>query len=133
MKKIIIYVTILFIGISILSCKKNTDGKWEDNIKLSTKDIRFDSAQHSYTITTQSTNWWLGGISLNGNNVDISNINKLSKNFIVTHSEFQVERQEDGKKIIVSMNQNNTSSDRTLIISLQNGDYFDGIKVTQTK
>ena len=133
MKKITIYVTFLFIGISIISCKKNVDGKWDDNIKLSAKDIHFDSFQHSKTITTKSTNWWLNGISLNGNIVDLTNINKLSKNFIVTHSEFKVERQEDGKKIIISMSQNNTSSDRTLIISLQNGDYFDGIKVTQTK
>ena len=46
---------------------------------------------------------------------------------------FQVERQEDGKKIIISMNQNDANSDRTLRISLQNGDYFDGIEVTQTK
>ena len=75
----------------------------------------------------------MSGISLNGNVVDLSNINRLSKNFIVTDSEFQVERQEDGRKIIVLMNQNKTSSDRTLIISIQNGDYFDGIKVTQTK
>ena len=130
MKKIILQLIFLFTIISVVSCEK---GKWDDNIKLSSKEVVFNSLQQSKTITTQSTNWWLGGISLDGVNVDFTNIDRLSKNWIITQPEFQIERADDGKKIIISMNPNNTSSDRTVLISLQSGDYFDHIKVIQKK
>jgi len=31
------------------------------------------------------------------------------------------------------MNQNTTNADRALSIGLQNGNYFDGVKITQSK
>lgn len=133
MKKSTIYIAFLLIGISTMSCKKNNDGLWKDDIKLSSKDVVLTSLPQSKTITAQSTNWWLSDISLNGNNVDLSNIDKLAKTFVITQPEFRIERLEDGKKIIISMTANNTNADRTLLISMQNGDYFTGIKVTQTK
>lgn len=131
MKKTYIYLTFLFLGIALNSCKRI--GKWDDNIKLSTKEFILEPSQSSYTITTQSTNWWLNGIKLNGNHVDISSIDNLSKNFEIIKPEFRIERKEDGKKIIIVMNKNSTNSDRILIVGLQNGDYFDGIKATQKK
>ena len=132
MKKIFIYFTFLFLGIALFSCER-ADGIWDDNIKLSTKELILESPQSSSTITTQSTNWWLDGISLDGNNVDLSSIDKLSKNFTLINPEFQIERKEDGKKIFIIMNKNSSNADRILIVSLQNGNYFDRIKVTQRK
>jgi hypothetical protein len=70
---------------------------------------------------------------LNNNSIDLTNVNKLSKNFVITSSDFQVERKEDGKKIIITLNQNNTNSERILVIGMQNGNYFDAVKLIQAK
>ena len=135
MKKIIIYGFFTLIWISIISCSTsgNDDGIWDDNIKLSQKTVTLNSNENSITITTESTYWWLNGILLNNNNVELTNVNTLSKNFVITNQDFEVERKEDGKKIIITLNQNNTNSERILMISMQNGDYFDRVKVIQAK
>ena len=112
---------------------ENEDGIWDDNIKLSQKTATLNSNENSITITTESTYWWLNGIFLNNNIIDLTNVDKLSKNFVITNPDFQVERKEDGKKIIITLNQNNTNSERILVISMQNGDYFDRVKIIQAK
>ena len=128
-----ILYTVLLTFVFFASCKKGTDGHWDDNIKLSTKAVAFNSSLSSATITTESTSWWLNQISFNGNNVDLGDLDKVSKNFIVTEPDFTVERKEDGKKIVVTMNPNTSNAERTLLISMQSGDYFDGINVKQAK
>lgn len=137
MKKIIIYGILAILGFFLNSCTKSENeyiiGIWDDNIKLSQKTATLNSDMNSITILTESTYWWLASISLDNNNIDLTNIDKHSKNFLITNSDFQVERKEDGKKIIITLNHNNTNSDRILIITLQNGDYFDYVKIIQTK
>ena len=135
MKKIIIYGFITLILIFIISSctSENEDGKWDDNIKLSQKTVTLNSNENSITITTESTYWWLNVISLNNDIIDLTSVDKLSKNFVIINPDFQVERKEDGKKIIITLNQNNTNSERILVIGMQNGDYFDGIKIIQAK
>ncbi|MNG17932.1 hypothetical protein D3C84_1019530 [compost metagenome] len=119
------------------SCTKSENeyiiGIWDDNIKLSQKTATLNSDMNSITILTESTYWWLASISLDNNNIDLTNIDRHSKNFVITNSDFQIERKEDGKKIIITLNHNNTNTDRILIITLQNGDYFDYMKIIQTK
>jgi hypothetical protein len=135
MKKIIIYGFLTLILIFMISsCTSgNEDGKWDDNIKLSQKTVTLNSNENSITITTESTYWWLNGISLNNDIIDLTSVDKLSENFVIINPDFQVERKEDGKKIIITLNQNNTNSERILVIGMQNGDYFDGIKIIQAK
>ncbi|MCQ4034961.1 hypothetical protein [Kaistella montana] len=132
MKRAAIFLTFFFFAISLISCERE-DGKWDDNIKLSQKNVTVNSNANTIEITTQSTYWWLNEISFNGNNADLSSIDKFSKNFIYTTSDYKVERKEDGKKIIIIMNENSSNLNRSLIVGLQNGDYFDGIKVIQSK
>ena len=117
----------------MFSCSDEQDGKWDDNIKLSTKTITMPASQSSFTVNTQSTNYWLSGISLDGNIADLSHIDHLSKNWVVETTEYEIERKEDGKKITITMNANTSGADRVLIISFQSGNYFDGIRVTQAK
>jgi hypothetical protein len=139
MKKIIIYGILALIGLFMNSCTKNDNeenpiiGKWDDNIKLSQKTATINSNVNSITITTESTNWWLSGIYLNNNRIDLTSVDRLSKNFVIANPDFQVERKEDGKKIFITLNQNNTNSERILAISMQNGDYFDGVQIIQAK
>jgi hypothetical protein len=133
MKKKLLPALFGLLSFFLISCNNDIiDGKWDDNIKLSQKTAAFSSESNSITITTENDSWWLGEIVLNKVLVDLSKVDKLSKNFIVTNSEFQVERK-NGKTIIITMNKNTTSAERVLSIGLQNGDYFDTINVTQSK
>ncbi|MBB2954129.1 MULTISPECIES: hypothetical protein [Sphingobacterium] len=133
MKNFIFYLVILLVGFCTISCKKNRiDGDWDDNIKLSQKIVNFDSEASSIIITTKSTNWWLNDISINGKSMDITNIEVGAKNFVVNNLDFQIERKE-GNKITISLTRNNSNSERILQIGLQNGNYFDGIKIVQSK
>lgn len=133
MKNFIFYLVILLVGFCTISCKKNRiDGDWDDNIKLSQKIVNFDSEESSIIITTKSTNWWLNDISINGKSMDITNIEVGAKNFVVNNLDFQIERKE-GNKITISLTRNNSNSERILQIGLQNGNYFDGIKIVQSK
>ena len=128
-------LSIMFLPLASCDSDKNgpnIEGKWDDNIKLSQKTANFSSESNSITITSEYDGWWLNGIALNKVGVDLSNINKLSKDFVVTNSEFQVERK-DGKTIIITMNKNATNAERVLSISLQNGDFFNSINVVQAK
>ena len=130
MKKTISLLVYVFSIITFISCSNNQDGKWDDNIKLSTKKVTFNSNENTAIVTTGRTNWWLEGITLNGTYLDLQQIDGTSQNFIVTHSDFTIERI-NGNAIKITMNENTTNAERILIISLQNGNYFDGIKVTQ--
>lgn len=133
MKNFIFYFVILLVGFCTISCKKNRiDGDWDDNIKLSQKIVNFDSEANSIIITTKSTNWWLSDISINGKNMDIINVEVGAKNFVVNNLDFQIERKE-GNKITISLPRNDSNSERILLIGLQNGNYFDGIKIVQSK
>lgn len=107
-------------------------GKWDDNIVLSQKSAILSSNTNSVTITTKYSWWWLGGISIDNKAIDLTGINTLSENFLVTSTDFQVERK-NGKTIIITMNQNTTGSERVLLVGLQGGDYFDSIIVKQSK
>jgi len=131
MKKLLFCLFIFLTGFFVKSCDRN-DGDWDDNIKLSKKIVNFDSNPNSITITTQTKNWWIDAISLNGNDVNLTVTNTTQQNFVIDNSEFKVERK-DGNKIIINMTENNTNFERTIKIGLQNGNYFDGIKITQAK
>ena len=127
--RILISVMILL----LVSCKKEKPiGKWKDNIKLSQKAATLNANLNSITINTESTSWWLNNIMLNKVDVDLSTVKKTDKNFVVNHADFKVERI-NGNTIVITMNRNTTGFDRLLTIGLQNGNYFDGIAITQQK
>ncbi|MEO8236348.1 MAG: hypothetical protein ABI549_13095 [Flavobacterium sp.] len=130
MKKNFSLLIIGILCITFLSCSKNEDGKWDDNIKLSTKLVEFNSNENLTTITTGTNSWWLDGIAFNGTQVDLQQINQTSQNFIVENPDFTVERL-NGNIIKIKMKENLTNAERIMNIALQNGNYFDGIKVIQ--
>ncbi|RLJ74676.1 hypothetical protein [Pedobacter alluvionis] len=131
MKKNIFYISSVILLLFTISCRKQI-GKWDDNIKLSQKTAILNSSKNSIIITTKSTGWWLNSIAYNNTIVDVRNIKETAMNFVVNHADFQVERK-DGNKIIITMNENTTNVDRLLSVGLQNGNYFDGLTITQSK
>ena len=128
MKKNIILI--LFF-LTILSCSDSKDGDWDDNIKLSQKEVRFSSDQNIAAISTQGTGWWISEISMDGELIELNGVDTTKENFTIEGTEFTFERK-NSKEIYISMKQNQTELERVLSIGLQAGNYFDGIKITQS-
>lgn len=128
---------LLFLLLIIWSCSKDSDndpdGKWSDNIHLSTKSVMLNSTPDSAVITTEGSWWWVGGISFGDSLYSYygrNDINLESSSYRIEEDEFVVERQ-DSYTLFVKMEANNTGEERVLKISLEAGDYFDGVTVTQ--
>jgi hypothetical protein len=128
MKKIIA-LTVFFL--IVLSCSDSKDGDWDDNIKLSQKEVQFSSAQNNVEISTEGTGWWIVEVSLDGELFDLNGIDTTKENFTIEETEFSIKRK-NSTEVFISMQQNPTESVRVLKIGLQSGNYFDGIKITQS-
>ena len=126
---------VLFI-LSSLSCSKSdnnlVDGKWKDNIKLSQKTAQFSTDEDSIIITTEGNWWWIAEISLDGNsNFNIPAIDTTQSDFVIQADEFSIERR-NSKELLITMTANPTKQERVLRITLEAGDYFDGIVITKS-
>lgn len=124
----------LLILFTTVSCSKSDKpiGQWDDIIKLSQKEVRFSSEKDSITISTEGKWWWIDEIALNGNpNFDLSGIDVASDNYSINETEFKIERR-SATEIYIEMTKNQTGSPRVLVVGLEAGDYFDGIKITQS-
>ncbi|PCH74874.1 MAG: hypothetical protein COB98_09710 [Flavobacteriaceae bacterium] len=128
MYKNIILLLILLLNVC---CSDSKDGGWDDNIKLSQKEFQFDKLENSAVITTEGGSWWISGIFFkDGETFDLSNIDTTSDNFTITEPNFTLVRL-SAKEIFIQLSENTTGSERTFIIGLQAGNYFDGITITQ--
>ncbi|WP_324023684.1 hypothetical protein QSV08_12570 [Maribacter sp. BPC-D8] len=116
-----------------VSCEtSDVDGKWDDNIKLSENNITISAEANTVLITTKGSSWWVAGIILNDDSdYDISDIDTTQLDFVISTEDFIIERK-NAKEIHVSITPNNTGLERTLTVSLQAGNYFDGFNVHQT-
>jgi len=127
MKKII--TILLFLGIVFLS----SCGKWNDKIKLSVKNVEFSSGEDSVKITTKGTTWWIDNVSLNDtiySYYDNENIDLLADSYLIKESSFIIEKL-NNTTLFIKLNKNSTGKERILKITLQAGDYFDYINITQ--
>lgn len=124
----------LLMTIFLFSCSSESGGeigKWDDNIKLSQKEAQFSADKDSIVITTEGESWWISDISFNGNSdYNLGDLDTSQENFLIEDSQFSIERR-NSTEIHIVMQRNDTGSERNLIIGLQAGDYFDGIKIVQ--
>jgi hypothetical protein len=133
--KIITVSSLAFFIVFLSSCNDifRQKGDWDDNIKLSTKNVDFKSGADSVIIKTQGTWWWVDGISVNDSNYHYygrEDINLESENYKITEDFFIVERQ-DKNTLFIKMDENNTGEIRLMNISLEAGDYFDQVSIKQ--
>lgn len=133
MKKLLLLLGLSATLFSIQSCHSSDrpDGLWEDNIKLSQKNVTVNSSENVVSVTSQP-GWWLGGIMYNGNQLDTKSVNRLAPNFTFQHDDFTVERI-NGTNIKVTVKENKSGADRKIIVQIQSGDYYDGLIVNQSK
>lgn len=114
----------------LFSCSDSEDGDWDDNIELSQKEVQFTASENSIVITTKQDGWWINDVSLNATTGFVETENSKGE-FLMDEDEFLIERR-NSKELYIEMSPNTTGSERKLTIGLQNGNYFDGITVTQS-
>ncbi len=132
-KKIKLNIIGIFIIFNAMSCSTSISkplGEWDDIIKLSQKEATLSAENSSILITTQGEWWWISDIEFDGTQIDFSDIDTTQNNFIIEKPEFKIERI-NKTEIHIEISKNTTDSVRVLYISLEAGDYFDSIKITQ--
>lgn len=130
MKKLLLLISLF----SIISCSKDKDspiGIWDDNIKLSQKEVEFDANENTITITTEGEWWWITMVRFNDSIINLGDLDTSSDDFIIEKSDFKIERR-NITEINISLSENPCDTARVLGIELEAGDYFDHIKVTQS-
>ena len=132
MKKTLTLIISLFF---LLSCadKQDPEGLWDDIIQLSTKSARLKATTDSVTITTGGDWWWINGIEFNDSTYIYYNredIDLESDNYSIQENCFLVERR-DKNTLFVQLDENTIGNERSMIISLEAGDYFDTLVIHQ--
>ncbi len=120
----------------LISCSDKEDpiGKWDDIIKLSTKNVNLTAKIDSVTITTEGDWWWINGIAFEDSTYSYYNrddINLESDYYSIKEEHFVVERQ-DKNTLFVKIFENNTGTERQMNISLEAGNYFDYVTIIQS-
>jgi hypothetical protein len=131
MKNLIPAFILLVIIITAYSCKDQLIGKWDDNIKLSTKNVEFGSAADSVIITTKGEWWWITDISIDLESFyDFRDIDQESDHYTIVQNGITVERR-DLKTMFIKVEANPLDRKRVISVGLEAGDYFDRVYVNQ--
>jgi hypothetical protein len=130
-KAIILILSIFF----MLACadKYDPDGKWDDNIKLSTKNVVLTAEEDSILITTKGNWWWIDAITFNDSTYQYyhrEDINIELDSYSIKDDGFLIERR-NKNALFVKLNENKSGGVRVMRISLQAGNYFDAITIKQ--
>jgi hypothetical protein len=121
--------TLFFLNISI-SCTR-TEGKWNDIIKLSTKQATFQANGDSIEILTKGDWWWITDVSVNNNwFYNFQNINREDDSYKIIQDCFDVERR-NKKSLFIKVDTNKSNTQRIITVGLEAGDYFDRVTITQ--
>lgn len=129
MNSIKIFALLFVAGILLNSCSRK-EGDWDDNIELSQKNVSFNAALDSITITTTGESWWLSDIRLDDEHINFESVNTIESSFDIIESEFAISRK-NTKELQINMSENVSMEARELIIGVQSGNYFDNIRVIQ--
>lgn len=136
MKKVIVLILSVFL---MTSCsdkeeKEELIGIWDDNIKLSTKNVDFSSEKDSVIITTEGDWWWIDGITFEDSIYTYygrEDINLESEVYTINEDHFVVERR-DKNTLFIQLDENSTGIERIMNITLEAGDYFDYLQIKQS-
>jgi hypothetical protein len=130
MKKVIYLYLLIILIFAIYSCSK-PDGKWDDNIHLSTKTAEFSASGDSITIVTGGSWWWITDISVDSIwYYDFVGIDIQADRYRIKQSCFEVERR-DKNTLFIKVDENPNTVKRIVTVGLEAGDYFDRVTITQ--
>jgi hypothetical protein len=137
MKKIFKFSILIIFALALFSCSKiDEKGKWSDNIHLSTKAAAFNAAGDSVTVTTGGSWWWVSSVGVINPGVDTTwyydfkGVNQGVSPYSIKQACFDLERL-DLHTLFIKVDANPNHAKRIISITLQAGDYGDGITITQ--
>lgn len=135
MKKSLKIIGLIVFTLILGSCStERLVGDWDDNIKLSTKTVHFDKNKNATTITTKGEWWWINGLIVNGEHFqpskDQEDIDLTSDSYAFKGDWFTVEKK-NKTTLYIEVDENNTVAKRNIVVTLQAGNYFDGVTITQ--
>jgi hypothetical protein len=130
--KAVLFATIIMTIVSFACTKNRPVGQWSDIIQLSGKEFNFKPTGDSVLISAKGKWWGINGVFLDTNKIDVYSRGTDPCNFTYIDSNVKIVSK-SCDTLFIKMNANNTNSDRILIIGLLAGDYYGGIKITQTK
>ena len=155
MKKTIILFASCF-ALLLLSCEKTRmDGDWDDIVKLSNKEVKFDKSGGTIRITTKGDFWWLSSdILINGEivflygnseiNVELGKIKGWDNPNVIYDegADMEIKKIESTwfsvtkdtyKSLIITLQPNETELPRFINLNIQAGNYFDYVKIEQAE
>lgn len=132
MKQIVNFSISLLFTFLFFSCTQaDGDGDWDDNIKLSGKVFEFNATGDSITVTTGGTWWWLNAVRVNGSHFcDFGSVNLEADQYKIKQDCFVVERR-NTNTLFIKVVPNTQCTKRTVVVCLQDGDYYDFVTITQ--
>lgn len=130
MKKRWNYFLILALLFILASCDESI-GKWKDNIKLSTKYAVLSSEEDSITIKTEGTWWWINNIVINNEDKWYSVPELADSTYYVINLDSIIIERKDKNTLVVKTKENFYSTKRNIKITLEAGNYFDQVNITQ--
>lgn len=132
MKQIVNFSISLLFTLMFFSCTQaDGDGDWDDNIKLSAKVFEFSAAGDSATVTTGGSWWWLNAVSVNDKQYhDFGSLSMEDDKYKIQQDCFIVERR-NTNTLFIKVVPNTLCTKRTVVVCLQDGDYFDFVTITQ--
>lgn len=128
-----IWLLILLSLLVLVACsdKSSLDGDCDDIIHLSTKSVVLNATADSVKITTGGSWWWLCELTVDGKFVGDLPVAELQEaGFSLNQDFFRFERL-DKKTMFIKVEPNETGVDRKIIFTLEAGDYFDRVAITQ--
>ncbi len=127
-------IPLLVFGIlSLTACNDKLEplGPTSDSIKLSQKSAVFSSGADSIAIKTQGEWWWVNNIQTNDSlYYGWIVIDPDVDSYAIHKSDFTVEKRK-GTTLFIKMPPNTSLQEKTLSITLQSGNYFDHVYITQ--
>ncbi|MCU4157465.1 hypothetical protein J1N10_15920 [Carboxylicivirga sp. A043] len=133
MKKLSI---VLLASLLFLSCQSDEEqliGIWDDNIHLSTKSVELGAQASSATITTKGEWWWIDAIKINEQIYQYYNseeVNMEKGSYKIVEEAFTFERK-NNTTMIISLPENTSGKTIKMDITLEAGNYFDYVSITQ--
>jgi hypothetical protein len=130
MRQLLNFILLVIFSISLLSCDRK-DGDWDDNIKLSTKAVEFNAMGDSVVVTTKGSWWWVTEVCVDGVYYNgFRDVDLQSDSYIIDRDCFVVERR-DKNTLFIKVDENPLSIQRIIRVTLEAGDYFGHVTITQ--
>lgn len=127
-----LFLSITALVLFFVSCSETEYiNKWDDNIHLSQKTATFNAVGDSITITTGGSGWWITEIAIDEVIYTVmTEIDIQSESYSVTKNGITAQRR-NKNTLFIKADANTLTTNRIISVGLEDGNYFDGVRITQ--